>query len=169
MMCPAETHEGQNLALMVYITVGSASNSILEFLDEWSMEGFEEISPAVIPQSTKIFVNGSWVGIHRNPELLVRTLRQLRRQVDVDTEVGVIRDIRLKELRLYTEYACCSRPLFIVDKQRLLTKNVRGNFSKERPNMKRENFSKEEEIIIHFHSFLGNGYALLNCFLEDFA
>ncbi|XP_076928242.1 DNA-directed RNA polymerase II subunit RPB2-like [Bidens hawaiensis] len=47
MMCPAETPEGQacglvkNLALMVYITVGSAANPILEFLDEWSMEGFE--------------------------------------------------------------------------------------------------------------------------------
>ncbi|KAF5177382.1 Dna-directed rna polymerase subunit beta, partial [Thalictrum thalictroides] len=50
------------------------------------------------------------------------TLRQLRRQVDVNTEVGVIRDIRLKELRLYTDYGRCSRPLFIVEKQRLLIK-----------------------------------------------
>lgn len=41
----------------------------------------QEISPAVIPQATKIFVNGCWVGIHRNPDLLVKTLRQLRRQV----------------------------------------------------------------------------------------
>ncbi|KAG9129948.1 hypothetical protein Leryth_007080 [Lithospermum erythrorhizon] len=128
MMCPAETPEGQacglvkNLALMVYITVGSASNPIEEFLEEWSMESFEEISPAVIPQATKIFVNGCWVGIHRNPELLVRTLRQLRRQVDVNTEVGIVRDIRLKELRLYTDYGRCSRPLFIVEKQRLLIK-----------------------------------------------
>ncbi|KAF9611039.1 hypothetical protein IFM89_026390 [Coptis chinensis] len=89
MMCPAETPEGQacglvkNLALMVYITVGSAANPILEFLEEWSTENFE---------------------------------------VDVNTEVGVIRDIRLKELRLYTDYGRCSRPLFIVEKQRLLIK-----------------------------------------------
>lgn len=41
----------------------------------------QEISPAVIPQATKIFVNGCWVGIHRNPDLLVRTLRLLRRRV----------------------------------------------------------------------------------------
>ncbi|RWW18185.1 hypothetical protein GW17_00017842 [Ensete ventricosum] len=57
---------------MVYITVGSAAHPILEFLEEWSTENFE---------STKIFVNGCWVGIHRNPDLLVKTLRQLRRQV----------------------------------------------------------------------------------------
>ncbi|KAJ0986904.1 hypothetical protein J5N97_005260 [Dioscorea zingiberensis] len=128
MMCPAETPEGQacglvkNLALMVYITVGSAANPLLEFLEEWSTENFEEISPAVIPQATKIFVNGCWVGIHRNPDLLVKTLRKLRRQIDINTEVGVIRDIRLKELRLYTDYGRCSRPLFIVEKQRLLIK-----------------------------------------------
>jgi DNA-directed RNA polymerase beta subunit len=47
MMCPAETPEGQacglvkNLALMAYITVGSAVNPILEFLEEWSTENFE--------------------------------------------------------------------------------------------------------------------------------
>ncbi|KAI8000513.1 DNA-directed RNA polymerase II subunit RPB2 [Camellia lanceoleosa] len=48
MMCPAETPEGQacglvkNLALMVYITVGSAAYPILEFLEEWGTENFEE-------------------------------------------------------------------------------------------------------------------------------
>ncbi|KAF9683571.1 hypothetical protein SADUNF_Sadunf04G0027600 [Salix dunnii] len=162
MMCPAETPEGQacglvkNLALMVYITVGSAAYPILEFLEEWGTENFEEISPAVIPQATKIFVNGCWVGIHRDPDMLVKTLRRLRRRimacnhgmaaetlgstyvlnvilqlrggigygtfgcVDVNTEVGVVRDIRLKELRIYTDYGRCSRPLFIVEKQKLL-------------------------------------------------
>jgi hypothetical protein len=31
----------KNLALMVYITVGSAANPILEFLEEWGTENFE--------------------------------------------------------------------------------------------------------------------------------
>lgn len=128
MMCPAETPEGQavglvkNLALMTYITVGSNAQPILEFLEEWTTEGLEEISASVIPHATKIFVNGKWVGIHRDPDMLVRTLRQLRRQLDVNSEVSVVRDIRLKELRLYTDFGRCSRPLFIVDKQRLLVK-----------------------------------------------
>lgn len=45
-------------------------------------------------------------------------------QIDVNTEVGVVRDIRLKELRLYTDYGRCSRPLFIVENQRLLIKKM---------------------------------------------
>jgi len=121
MVCPAETPEGaacglvKNLALMAYISVGSHAAPILEFLEEWSTENLEEVSPSVIPTATKIFVNGVWVGIHRDPGLLVRTLRQLRRQVDVNTEVGVVHDIRLAELRLYTDYGRCCRPLYIID------------------------------------------------------
>jgi DNA-directed RNA polymerase II subunit RPB2 len=34
--------------------------------------------------------------------------------------VGIIYDIPLKELRLFTDYGRTSRPLFIVDNQRLL-------------------------------------------------
>lgn len=46
-LCPAETPEGQavglvkNLALMAYISVGSAVDPILEFLEEWSMENLD--------------------------------------------------------------------------------------------------------------------------------
>src|SRR4051794_24408632 len=72
MVCPAETPEGQacglvkNLSLMSYITVGSAAAPIIEFLEEWNMENMEELSPANLPDSTKVFVNGVWVGIHRD-------------------------------------------------------------------------------------------------------
>jgi len=33
-------------------------------------------------------VNGVWVGVHREPQQLVSTLRALRRQLDINTEVG---------------------------------------------------------------------------------
>lgn len=65
MICPAETPEGQacglvkNLALMTYISVGCASQPVLEFLEEWATENLEEIAPSVIPSATKIFVNGA--------------------------------------------------------------------------------------------------------------
>ena len=87
MICPAETPEGQacglvkNLALMAYISVGCASAPVLSFLEEWTMEFLEEISPSVILEATKIFVNGAWVGVHRDPQMLVPTLRNMRRQV----------------------------------------------------------------------------------------
>ena len=125
MICPAETPEGQacglvkNLALMTYVSVGCPAGPIMEFLEEWAMEGLEEIAPGVVPHATKIFVNGVWVGVHRDPAVLVSALREMRRQVDIDTEVGVVQDVRLRELRLTTDAGRCCRPLFIVEGQRL--------------------------------------------------
>ena len=55
----------KNLALMSYISVGSPQAPILEFLEEWATENLEEIRPERILNSTKVFVNGNWVGIHR--------------------------------------------------------------------------------------------------------
>ena len=94
MICPAETPEGhacglvKNLALMSYISVGCASKPVMEFLEEFSTENLEEISASVITQATKIFLNGVWLGVHRHPQELVKTLRQMRRQVDINTEVS---------------------------------------------------------------------------------
>uniref|UniRef100_A0A2I3GNW6 DNA-directed RNA polymerase subunit beta n=1 Tax=Nomascus leucogenys TaxID=61853 RepID=A0A2I3GNW6_NOMLE len=134
MVCPAETPEGhavglvKNLALMAYISVGSQPSPILEFLEEWSMENLEEISPAAIADATKIFVNGCWVGIHKDPEQLMNTLRKLRRQMDIIvSEVSMIRDIREREIRIYTDAGRICRPLLIVEKQKLLLKKRKLN------------------------------------------
>eukprot|EP00124_Ichthyophonus_hoferi_P004296 Ihof_evm1s456 gene=Ihof_evmTU1s456 len=121
MVCPAETPEGQacglvkNLSLMALITVGSASNPIIEFLEEWAMENLEEVSPANIPSATKVFVNGNWVGIHQDPKQLVKVMRQLRRNSNVSVELSVVMDIRERELRIFTDSGRICRPLYIIE------------------------------------------------------
>lgn len=139
MLCPAETPEGaavglvKNLALMAYISVGSQPSPILEFLEEWSMENLEEIAPSAIADATKIFVNGCWVGIHRDPDQLMATLRKLRRQMDIIvSEVSMIRDIRDREIRIYTDAGRISRPLLIVENQTLLLKKRHIDMLKDR-------------------------------------
>ena len=48
MVCPAETPEGQavglvkNLALMAYITTGTAQVPVLEFLEEFQIPNFDD-------------------------------------------------------------------------------------------------------------------------------
>jgi DNA-directed RNA polymerase II subunit RPB2 len=61
-------------------------------------------------------------GIFKEIQISNYMVNNVNFQIDVNTEVGVVRDIRLKELRLYTDYGRCSRPLFIVESQRLLIK-----------------------------------------------
>ncbi|KAL5519290.1 RPB2 [Sanghuangporus vaninii] len=126
MVCPAETPEGQacglvkNLSLMAMISVGSYSAPVLEFLEEWGLENLEDNAQS--PNLTKVFVNGVWLGVHRDPFSLVNTLRNLRRKGDLVSEVSIVRDIREKEVRVYTDAGRVLRPLFIVEKQHLKLK-----------------------------------------------
>ncbi|KAI0936831.1 DNA-dependent RNA polymerase II [Taiwanofungus camphoratus] len=125
MVCPAETPEGQacglvkNLALMSCISVGSLSAPVIEFLEEWGLESLEENAHSSTP-CTKVFVNGVWMGVHRDPANLVKTIKKLRRKDDISPEVSVVRDIRERELRLYTDAGRVCRPLFVVENQQLL-------------------------------------------------
>lgn len=121
MVCPAETPEGQacglvkNLSLMAYVSVGYSSHVILDSLEEWAMESLDDIRASAIPDATKIFVNGNWVGIHQDPQYLVETIRSLRRNGNLPEELSVVWDMRDKELRLQADAGRCCRPLFIVE------------------------------------------------------
>ena len=130
MVCPAETPEGQacglvkNLSLMALVSVGSPSAPVLEFLEEWTMENLEEISPSVIPKATKIFVNGVWVGIHRDPADSCKTLRDAEEAWTSPSRSASCTTSALQELRLYTDYGRCIRPFFIVEDQKLMIKKI---------------------------------------------
>lgn len=121
MICPAETPEGQscglvkNLALMAYISVGTPVADILEMLYNFEMEPLYEVTAERIKRQTKVFLNGSWVGIHPRPEELVTALRVLRRSGEIADEVSIVFDVSHGELRIGTDAGRVCRPLFIVD------------------------------------------------------
>jgi DNA-directed RNA polymerase II subunit RPB2 len=121
LVCPAETPEGQacglvkNLALMCYVTVGTPSDPIVEFMIQRNMEVLEEYEPLRAPNATKVFVNGVWVGVHRDPHHLVSTVQNLRRSNMISHEVSLIRDIRDREFKIFTDAGRVCRPLFVVD------------------------------------------------------
>jgi len=68
MICPCETPEGQkvgivkNLSLMAVVSIQGDTNEIELILDELGKK--ELIDPNDLQNSTKIFINGNWIGIH---------------------------------------------------------------------------------------------------------
>lgn len=121
LVCPAETPEGQacglvkNLSLMTCILVGTLLEPISIFLDEWGMEPLEDYVAHHLPNALRVFVNGVWVGTHRDPAMLVLTIRNLRRRGEISSEVSIIRDIREKEFKIFTDAGRIYRPLFVVE------------------------------------------------------
>ncbi|KAL8820111.1 MAG: hypothetical protein Q9223_001602 [Gallowayella weberi] len=121
LVCPAETPEGQacglvkNLALMCYISVGTPADPIIDYLSNRGMENLEEYEPARSPNATKIFVNGTWIGVHNDPAHLVPHIQDVRRKGIIAHEASLVRDIRDREFKIFTDAGRVCRPLFVID------------------------------------------------------
>jgi DNA-directed RNA polymerase II subunit RPB2 len=120
---------------MCYVTVGTPSDPIVEFMIQRSMEVLEEYEPLRSPNATKVFVNGVWVGVHRDPAHLVQTVRDLRRSHHISYEVSLIRDIRDREFKIFTDAGRVCRPLFVIDND-VNSKN-KGNLVLNKSHIKR--------------------------------
>ena len=119
-VCPAETPEGQscglvkNLSLMAHITVGCTSAPVRDILPELGLSAITESSV-----TTKVFVNGNWIGTHRNPRYLVKELIKRRRQCRLPSELSIAYDACQDEVRLLTDAGRISRPLLVVENGQL--------------------------------------------------
>ena len=123
MLCPAETPEGQacglvkNLSLMAFVSVGTPSKLIQKDLDEIpDFQKLSELSPESIRGKSKIFINGSWVGITNNPEDIMERLIGQRRKACISKEISIVNNFMNKEIRIYTDSGRSLRPLFVVEK-----------------------------------------------------
>ncbi|RGP78061.1 rna polymerase second largest subunit [Fusarium longipes] len=123
LVCPAETPEGQacglvkNLSLMCYVSVGSPAEPLVEFMINRGMEVVEEYEPTRYPHATKVFVNGSWVGVHPDPRGLVNAVLDTRRKSYVQFEVSLVRDIRDREFKIFSDAGRVMRPVFTVQQE----------------------------------------------------
>ena len=121
LICPAETPEGQacglvkNLSLMCYVSVGTPGGPLVDFMRQRGMELLEEYDPVMNPNATKVFLNGTWVGVHRNPGQLTDTMYDIRRRGLISFEITIIRDVREREIKVFTDAGRVCRPLFVVD------------------------------------------------------
>ncbi|OQO11818.1 DNA-directed RNA polymerase II subunit RPB2 [Cryoendolithus antarcticus] len=121
LVCPAETPEGQacglvkNLSLMCFVSVGTPGHPLVDFMRQRDMELLEEYDPVINPNATKVFVNGVWVGVHKNASQLMEVLHDIRRKGLISFECTIIRDVREREIKIFTDAGRVMRPLFVVD------------------------------------------------------
>lgn len=123
LVCPAETPEGQacglvkNLALMCVVSVGSVGDPLGDYMaGQGYLEYLEaDNNEAKNPAATKVFINGTWIGVSTEPKRLMDALYKIRRNGTLSPEVSLIRDIRDREIKIFTDAGRVMRPLFLVD------------------------------------------------------
>ena len=124
-ICPSETPEGQpvgmvkNIALTTHVTNGTSSEPIRAYLQELEMEFVEDVNTQSIFNACKIFINGDWVGIHSNPNELVKSLKSYRRQGRINIFISISWNIQDNEILIFTDGGRLCRPVLIVENNKI--------------------------------------------------
>ena len=124
-ICPAETPEGQsigvvkNLSLGANVTLPQSSFPVRSILQELEIRMLSDVSPNEIYNSSKILVNGDWIGIHPNPELVVSELKKARRSGKINVFTSICWNVIDNQINVFTDGGRLCRPLFIVEDNNL--------------------------------------------------
>lgn len=128
-ICPFETPEGgsvgivKNMALTTHITIESDPYMIYEFCDEYGVISLENINPNDLIYSVKVLINGDWIGQSFEPNDLIKKLRILKRNGIIDIYTSISWNINDKEIKIWTDSGRLSRPLYIVEDNKLKITN----------------------------------------------
>ena len=167
-ICPFETPEGQpvglvkNMSLSSTITTNSNSISIRLLIISLNLKLLEDATPNEINTNCLVFVNGDWIGVHSEPDLLVKKLRFERRQANINIFTGICWNIENRVIKIYTDAGRLTRPLYIVDPENKLRIN-----NEYYENFKNSNYSFNYLISPKFREKSLYNMAETNVILDD--
>ena len=125
-LCPAETPEGQsigivkNMAYLAHITINSNSSGlydyilpIIEIIDTYN-GSYKDLDDYV-----KVFINGSWVGITKDPKKIYDNLKDKKYKGIINIYTSIIFNSKLKEIRVCNDAGRITRPLLKVKNNKI--------------------------------------------------
>jgi DNA-directed RNA polymerase beta subunit len=132
-ICPAETPEGasvgvvKNISYMAHVTIPSNSKSIYDLLAKHKdVIAIEYSTPEDLFNKVKIFVNGCWIAITEEPELVYEYMKKMKYSGIINIYTGIVFDYRYKEIRICNESGRIMRPLLRVVRQMQGVQGVYG-------------------------------------------
>ena len=123
---PIDTPDGGNiglhkhLSISTYVTSGSSGNPIIKWIrSNTPLRLILECSPEQIANSSKTFVNGSWIGVTDTPFELVKLLKLYRRNGILPVYTSLSFDIEHNEVYIYTDAGRLTRPIYYIEDNKL--------------------------------------------------
>ena len=120
---PLDTPDGGNiglhkhLAIITHITSGSSSIPMIKWLRaNTPLKIILECSTEYLACSSKIIVNGTWIGVIDKPIELVNMLKLYKRNGIIPIFTSVSFDYEHNEVYIYTDGGRLTRPIYYVDK-----------------------------------------------------
>ena len=123
---PIDTPDGGNiglhkhLSISTYVTSGSSAHPIIKWIRaNTPLKLVLECSTEQISNSSKVFVNGSWIGVIDTPFELVNLLKLYRRNGVIPVYTSISFDIEHNEVYIYTDSGRLTRPIYYFDDNKL--------------------------------------------------
>ena len=119
-LCPAETPEGgsigvvKNISYLSHVTIHSNPSSLHTYINDY-IERVETLTPRDTYQQVKVFVNGIWVGITRDPLRLYREFKLMKWRGIINIYTSVVFDYPNAEIRICNDAGRMMRPLLLVN------------------------------------------------------
>ena len=136
-LCPAETPEGgsvgvvKNLAYMTHVSTPCNSSALYEFVDPY-IQHIEELTAEQLNDQVKVFVNGAWLGIAKQPMELYQEMKNKKYKGIINVFTSVVFDIKHKEIRICNDAGRLVRPLLRVkDNKLVLTTSIIDKLNKQ--------------------------------------
>ncbi|AET73056.1 RNA polymerase II [Phaeocystis globosa virus 12T] len=119
---PVDSPDGGNIGLHkhmslgAFITNGYSSKPIIELLRNLVfMEILTECTTEYISKSSKVFVNGAWVGVVTDPEAVMDILKKYRRLGLIPMYTSISWSIIEDTIYIYTDAGRLCRPVFYIE------------------------------------------------------
>jgi DNA-directed RNA polymerase II subunit RPB2 len=123
---PIDTPDGANiglhkhLSISTYITSGSSGHPIIKWIrSNTPLKLILECNTEQIANSSKVFINGSWIGITDKPFELVNLLKLYRRNGILPVYTSLSFDIEHNEVYIYTDAGRLTRPIYYIEDGKL--------------------------------------------------
>ena len=131
---PLDTPDGSKIGLHKYLALGAhitesfTKENNKMFIDEiliklLQMIPLKKLRPAIVKNNTKVFLNGSWIGIFSNnseesekkhPNVIMGILRKMRLSGTFSPYVSISWNIQKNQIIIFTDAGRLTRPVFTV-------------------------------------------------------
>ena len=116
---PIDTPDGGNigihkfLSLFTYITKGISRKPMIKWLREKTdMKLLADCNIELVSSMTKVFVNGYWTGLVKNPLETIDKIKLFRRNALIPIYISATFDIKQNTIFIYTDAGRLTRPIF---------------------------------------------------------
>ena len=137
-ICPSESPDGGNVGIINHLAITtqvSFNVSEIGLMDSLLDQGLIMLQDSVgsdLNQTCKIFLNGKWIGIHKDPEYLYKIMRLLKLNSLIHLYTSIYWDIKVNEIYVFCDSGRLLRPVLVLKKMgsKVSCPLIEGDFSK---------------------------------------